>query len=420
VYALLPLIGATAAWAEDPPAAPAAPESAPAPTPAPAPPPTAPSAEDLAAIEAALAADSAPAPAPARGAGGTQSMNPDISFIADVAFAWFSAEEPLMVGGHDPTANGFTLQQLEMAIAAPVDPYFSFHSNLVFSLFGVEIEEVYGTTSALPGRFQVRAGQFLTRYGRINPTHPHSWDFVDQAVPIGRLFGGEGNRGLGLEATWLAPTPWYVELVASETYAGGESTARSFWGAQDPGFASPLDLQTTLALKQFFPLGSDLSLAWGLSGALGPNPTGLGNRTEIYGTDVYLKYRPVSRGGESVVSFQGELMHRRRQVPEDVLADWNGYGQVFWRFARRWGAAARYEFGTAATGLDGTVADDPLDPEWTALRQRISANTTFWPTEFSRLRLQAHTDLAGWREEPDYAALLAVEFNVGAHGAHAF
>lgn len=380
-------------------------------------------AEEFAELQAALAADAPPAPSPTPlgGAAGLQSLNPDFAFIADMALAAFSAEEPLMSGGHDPAVNGFSLQQLELSFGRTVDPYFRLDGNLVFSLFGVEIEEVYGTTLALPGRFQVRAGQFLTRFGRFNPTHPHTWKFVDQPFAVGRVFGGEGNRGLGVEASWLAPTPWYVEVIASETMAAGESTARSFYGAEDLGVRSPADLQSTVAVRQFFPLGTNLSFDWGLSAALGPNPTGIGNRTEVYGTDVYLKYRPVSRESSTIVSLEGELLHRRRQVPEDVLTDWNGFVTVFWRFAPRWGAAARYELGTPALGLGGEPVDDPLDPEWTSTRQRWSTNLTWWPTEFSRLRLQGDADLVPWHDDPvDWAGLLAVEFNIGAHGAHKF
>jgi hypothetical protein len=107
-------------------------------------------------------------------------------------------------------------------------------------------------------------------------------------------------------------------------------------------------------------------------------------------------------------------------VPDDVLSDFSGYGQLFWRFDQRWATAARYELGTPARKLFGTVGNDPLDPEWTDNRQRISANVTFWPTEFSRLRLQGATDLIGWRERPDYSIFLALEVVMGAHGAHAF
>lgn len=378
-------------------------------------------AEEIAAFEAAMAAEAPAVPPPTRPVGAVlQSLNPDIAFIGDVAFAYFSADEPMMSGGHDPNVNGFTLQQLELSVNKSVDPYFKFDSSIVFSLFGVEVEEVYATTLALPGRFQVRAGQFLTRFGRVNGMHPHAWDFVDQNLAIGRVFGGEANRGLGVELSWLAPTPWYVEVVGSGTGAAGEGTARSFYGAEDLGFETPLDLENLVAVKQFFPFGPNLSLAWGLSGAFGPNASGIGNRTDIYGTDVYLKYRPITTESSFILSLQAEWLYRRRQVPDDVLDDHTGYAQVFCRFAPRWGAAARYEVGTPAMTSDGLVAEDPLDPDWTENRQRTALSVTFWPTEFSRIRLQGDGDLPGWKDEPEWAGMLAFEFNVGAHGAHAF
>ncbi|MGA9522612.1 MAG: zinc-regulated TonB-dependent outer membrane receptor, partial [Myxococcaceae bacterium] len=399
------------------------------------PPSPEPTPEELEEIERALGADAAarareqapeaateqpPAPAPSAGFS-LQSLNPDISFIADVAGAWFTAEQPLQSGGHDPTENGFTLQQLELAVSSTVDPYFKFNANLVFGLFGVEIEEVYATTLGLPYRLQLRAGQFLTRFGRFNPTHLHAWQFVDQPFAIGRVFGGEGNRGLGAELSWLAPLPWYVEVTGSVTEARGEATARSFLGATTEPIRSPFDLQYTGAVKQFFPLSDDLSLNWGLSAATGPSALGNQNRTDVFGTDLYLKYRPISDpGNPTVVSLHAEILYRRRQAPEDLLQDVNAWAELFWRFAQRWSVAARYELGTPAYGLGGEIVPDPLDPEWAQSRQRASANLTFWPTEFSRVRLQGAADLVGWREAPSYSVMLALEFAVGAHGAHAF
>ncbi len=344
----------------------------------------------------------------------------DISLILDVAAAAFTSPEPLQGGGHDPTQSGFNFQQLEMAIGSVVDPYLRFDSNIVFSQFGVEVEEAYVTSLDLPASLQVRAGQFLTRFGRINPTHPHSWDFADQPIALSRIFGGEGNRGLGAELSWLSPLPWHVEVLGSVTDAAGASTARSFFGGQAGRVLSPLDLQLTGVVKQFFELSDDWSLLWGLSTATGPNPTGYRNRTDVFGSDLYVKYRPTTGNTNTSLALQAEVFYRRRQVPADVLTDVNGYGQLVWRLSQRWATAARYEFGTAAHGEDGRVAPDPLDPEWTEARHRVSANVTFWPTEFSRLRLQGATDAVGWRERTDYSVFLTLEAVVGAHGAHAF
>lgn len=350
-----------------------------------------------------------------------QSLNPDLAFIADLALAWFDPNGSLETGGHDPTQTGFTLQELELTAGKSVDPYFRFDANIVFHQEGVEIEEVYATTLALPYRLQMRAGQFLTRFGRMNATHPHTWAFVDQPFSIGRVLGGDGNRGLGTELSWLAPLPWYLELVGSVTDAHGGETARSFYGDADVPINSPLDFEYLAAVKQFFPLSDDLSLLWGLSAANGPNANGVSTRTQLYGTDLYLKYRPISDpSNPTIVSLQAEALYRVRSFGTDSLRDLNGYAELLWRFDPRWATAARYEFGTPSYGSNGEVAFDPLDPEWTSFRHRVSANLTFWPTEFSRLRLQAGSDVPTWRDRPIYSVMLAFEFAVGAHGAHSF
>ena len=150
-------------------------------------------------------ASAASAPSQAR----PPAKNLDIAVILDTALAWFS-EEGLQTGAHDPTDTGFHLQQVEMALGQNVDHLFELRAYLVFTQFGVELEEAYGRSLALPGGFQFRAGQFLTRMGRLNATHPHAWSFIDQAMVNGTFLGSEGSRGAGLEVSWLAPLPWYV------------------------------------------------------------------------------------------------------------------------------------------------------------------------------------------------------------------
>jgi hypothetical protein len=350
---------------------------------------------------------------PQLGSGPGDSMNPDISFILDIALAAFTTDEPLQLGAHDPSENGFNFQQLEMAISKSVDPYFRFDGNLVFSPFGVEIEEAYATTLALPWNLQARVGQFLTRFGRFNNTHPHAWLFLDLLLVHGKYFGPELNRGLGAEASVLLPLPWYVEVLASGTDARGAATARSFYGGENVPTQSPADLQYTLAAKQFFPLSDDWSAFWGLSAALGPNATGRDNRTDIYGTDLYLKWRPITEGRDyRFVALQAELLQRRRQVPGNMLMDHGAYAYLIWHFAQRWQTGLRQEW---VAGLE----NDPLDPEWDSDRQRTSAQLTFFPTEFSRIRAQVNHDRPGWTDAY-WGAFLGFEVSVGAHGAHTF
>jgi hypothetical protein len=337
----------------------------------------------------------------------------DIALILDVAAAWYSDEDSASLGAHDPSRTGFTLQQLEMAIGANIDPFLRLDANLVFSEFGVELEEAYATTTALPGRLQFRAGQFLTAFGRANPTHPHSWRFANQTLMVGKFFGGEASRGVGIEASWLTPLPWYVELTGSATDAGGECCARSFFGANDLGVRGPADLLYTTRLEQFWSLSSNWSLLWGLSAQFGPNASGNGNRSEIYGSDLLLRYRPLASTQRSALSLQLEGAFRSRQVPDDVLQDGGGYAELAWTVSPRWETGVRAEM---VSGLES----DPLDSDWISTRRRLAVQGTFYPSHFSRVRLQIQHDHMAWRPQAVLGAIVSLEVLAGAHGSHEY
>src|SRR5262249_2317146 len=90
----------------------------------------------------------------------------------------------------------------------------------------------YLTTLELPYNLQLKAGQFFNAFGRLNPTHPHTWDFVDQPVINSRVLGPDGLRAPGAQLSWLTPLPFFAELTGSIQNSQGE-TAASFRG--DPG-----------------------------------------------------------------------------------------------------------------------------------------------------------------------------------------
>ncbi len=338
-----------------------------------------------------------------------QSMNPDMALTADFALAWFSEKTNYQTGAHDPTSTGFQLQQLEMTLGASVDHIFRMDVNLVFSLSGVELEEAYATTLGLPWNLQLRAGQFLSRFGRINPTHPHTWDFVDQPFVIGKFYGAEGNRGLGLEISWLAPLPWYLELVGSAQMATSNASNRSYLGSTGTTDGVQ-DFLYTLAIKQFFPLHDQVGMFWGLNAQTAPNATGKDNRTNIFGTDLHIKYSPKDYP-EMALVFQTEAMFRLRQVPGDMLFDGAGYAQLVWQITREWATGLRGEYGSGLT-------NDTLDPFWNEDRWRATVQVSWFPSHFSRLRAQASIDVPKWQSDPVYALFLALELTAGTHPAH--
>ncbi len=374
--------------------------------------------DEEAALVAALAADAELEASTAREAeprsnhafvAAIQSFNPDMALIADFALSWFSKKENYQSGAHDPTQTGFQLQQLEMSLSASVDHYFRFDSNLVYSSGGVEIEEAYVTTLELPCSLQLRAGQFLSRFGRINATHPHSWDFVDQPFILGKFFGSEGNRGLGVELSWLTPLPWYLEISLAAQNATSNASNRSYLGATGETRGAQ-DFLYTATIKQFFSPSERFGIYWGLSGQFGPNATGRDNRTEIYGTDLHLKYTS-EKYPDMFVVLQLEAMVRHRQVPRDSLWDGGGYAQLVWNIHKNWATGVRGEYGSG-------LKSDVLDPFWSDERWRATYQVTWMPTHFSRLRGQASIDIPKWEKDPVYALMLSFEILAGTHPAH--
>lgn len=89
------------------------------------------------------------------------------------------------------------------------------------------------------------------------------------------------------------------------------------------------------------------------------------------------------------------------------------FSQALWGFKPGWVAGLRWEYATA----DGDTATDPLRDT----RKRLSPNLTWYPTEFSKLRLQYNRDRAEHLADKTADSIwLQVEFNLGAHMAHVF
>ena len=48
-------------------------------------------------------------------------------------------------------------------------------------------------------------------FGRNNPQHPHTWDFVDAPLAYQAFFGGQYKPD-GVQLKWLAPLDRYLEI----------------------------------------------------------------------------------------------------------------------------------------------------------------------------------------------------------------
>jgi hypothetical protein len=365
----------------------------------------------------------------------------NIGFVALTDFGWSSERDvrSLQLGDHDPRVRGFTIPNAEISLDGNVDPYFKAFANIVFKLdeegeTGVELEEAFLLTTSLPGRLQLKAGQFFAEFGRQNVQHPHSWAFVDQPLALNRVFGPEGLRGQGARVSWLAPTPFYTEVMVGVLNSAGGTTF-SFRGEESSEIHGGIpaevevnggsDMLFVPRISTSFDLTSTQTLVLGASAALGPNNSGTDANTSIVGGDLYWKWKsPTAAQGFPFISLQTEYLYRKYEaaeresatdpfltLPAESLRDMGAYAELLWGVKPRIVAGFRADF---ANG-DDAAFETPLRGD----RSRYSPNFTLYPTEFSKLRIQYnYDDRKGIGI--DHSVWFQFEFLLGAHASHKF
>jgi hypothetical protein len=397
--------------------------------------------------------------------GGAQLQLLDVSF--DVLFAAGTSTEreasleELEGGGHDPHKRGFTLQNAELFLGGAVDPYIDAGANIIFFIDPegetvVELEEAYVTTRSLPCGLQLKAGQFFTEFGRLNPRHPHQWHWQDQPVINTRLFGPDGMRGPGVRLNWLVPVEWFSQVYVGMQNANGE-TMSSFLASEEffaerPVGGRPFVDRDVRALNDVLYLvrwenswtSCDDEVTWlaGVSGVFGPNATGPDGHTEIYGTDLTMKWKPATteRGWPFIV-WESEIMNRHYVADNftdlgdpidplddvilsgETLRDWGFYTQVLHGCRLRWAVGIRYEFVHGnGPSLDENFAQISRDDDpFRDTRHRVAPLVAWHPTEFSRFRFQYNFDYADHIGGMDaHSFWIGAEWLYGAHSAHKF
>jgi hypothetical protein len=258
-----------------------------------------------------------------------------------------------------------------------------------------------------------------------------------------RLFGEDGARQTGFRLGWLLPVDWYAELHYGAQNATGE-TMVSFLANDEVFEERPIagrpfverevkslnDLAHLFRFVTGFDLGETWSAQLGASALLGPNATGPGGRTRIYGADAVAKWRPVrSDQGWPFLTVEAEWLERdyradanlddpNNPFPSKTFDDRGGYVQGLWGFRKRLAAGMRAEYASSsgASFPDGRD-DDPFRGD----RLRLSPLLLFQQSEFARWRLQYNYDRAEFLAEDDsHSVWLVLELGIGPHAAHRY
>jgi hypothetical protein len=356
---------------------------------------------------------------------GSSLMNPALSFILDGSFGYYGvhagdfAALDLPVAGDDPsdTREGFGVQEIELGAQSAIDPYLEGAIFLTIpNLEGLEVEEGYLVTTALPANLQIKAGTFRSQVGRNNTQHLHMQNFTRRPLMTAPLFGADGFRGPGAQLSVLLPLPWFATVYGEAFSIAGSEDATGLATFGGGARMTPKNLTYTGVLEQFWELSESTSILLGANFATGrvfdcmgavPCDVTLatGPRSYLYGGDLYFKWKPPNES-KTYSSLQWTTEWFARSIAGGGPTEGAGYTEPVVQIARRFYLGGRFDLMGLPSG--------PNIPR----RYGYAASLTFAPSEFSRVRLYGQ-ELTGSGMSAT-VAFLQVEYSMGAHGAHPF
>ena len=333
-------------------------------------------------------------------------------------------------------ANRFFPQEVEVGFFGQIDPYA--RAMVIFEAgeeldegtgtrsFGVDLAEAWLELMALPFDTQVKAGLMRLDFGYLNVLHQHDRPFVDIPAVLQQFFGDEGLAESGFELKWLAPTPFYLQLLAG-VYSGDNEVA---FGSST--FAEPLVLTRA---RTFFDIGETSGLQLdvsGLTGIIGGDRPNSGSRASYLDVGLRYKYTPVgwrhallTLGGEGILAWRpdagatdsGEAALQNsslRAAQEPDTSDTTlRYGTYVYAELQPW---ARWKFGVRYDWTE--FPEGPGGHLWA-----VTPYVSFMPSEFLLFRLgYKYTQQSGGTSSPDNLSeiLFQMSFILGAHPAHGF
>lgn len=383
-------------------------------------------------------------------------FNPAISLILDGRYAQY--HDPLELPGFqmgpesELPAEGFSLGHSELTLSANVDDRFYGSASLAIhehdGTTEVELEEAFLETLGLGYGATVKFGRFLSNIGYLNSQHEHAWSFYDAPLIYTALFG-KTLYDDGVQARWLAPTNFFLELGAEwtrgDSFPGGENDGNEGKAlfiklGDDLGQTASWQLGASAYTTRFAERSGD-GHAHEDHGHDADHSAELifeDGDVDLYGVDAVFKWSPSGQPRQQQLVLQAEYFQRKESAishfseeADSLEADYDGeqsgyYVQAVYRFRPQWQTGIRYdevkpdnefvELDAAGIDMEEFLEETELGSDETITRNSVML--AYSPSEFSRIRLQYnHRD---WGENRDDLWVLQYTMSLGSHGAHSY
>jgi hypothetical protein len=362
--------------------------------------------------------------------GSSNLSNPNISLILDTRVYTSNLSNSELAAKGIPgytlegleMKKGFNLDSAELAFFSSVDPYFNLYANIPITVEGVQLEEAYVVSTALPSGWQLKLGRFKSNITRLDAMHPHAWDFTDIALPYRAFVGTEGLGGEnGAQVTYLLPLPIYV-LAGAEALQGENSLILNGEAWQGPqaytGFIKTSIDTSDLSTLYFGP--------WVLAGQTKTDQVIAGEtltgQSTLTGLEAVWKWKPYAGIGLTVQS-EYMYLHQEGDLANAAISlgglqrNQDGF---YIQSVYQW---HQYRMGARYDRLALVSDQFEIDHEQQDLGEipwRATASCEYDPDEFTNIRLQYTYDASARTGQINREVMLQFIYAIGAHPAHTF
>ncbi|RMF67648.1 MAG: hypothetical protein D6743_04585 [Calditrichaeota bacterium] len=340
-----------------------------------------------------------------------QNMNPNISVIGTILGAASSLDaldrnvdlafqegEFSFQAAVDPYAKADVFISFGKEVEAPLVPEPDTSEPMGPSGLEPEIEEAYVTLLSLPFSTQLKAGKFRSRFGKINETHPHAYNFINTPLMYTNFLGADGLNDEGISINWLLPNAAFFQELTFQVTSGP---------LESSGFARAEDNHLLYLghLRNLFDLNENTTLELGFTGLVGPNNSE-GQTTKIFASDLTVKWKPLRFNRYKSIEWMSEFLVSKHDGVERDVTSIGLYSFLRYQVAKRWFLGAKYDYSEF--------------PEFSDLHhQAFSGIVQFFTTEFQKFELEYRYNQGDFFSDFSDIKMRAV-FVIGSHGAHQY
>ena len=239
-------------------------------------------------------------------------VNPDISILGQPTMTWTDAKE---VNGQ-PVTDRKRLRldpgETEIVFDSYLNPYARGMFTLSLGSDGIGLEEGYFTIlRGLPGGLNVKGGKYRVGFGKLNPSHSHTYPFPDRFRVLRQYLPGEDSfNETGISLSERLPLPGDLSVIASADYLQGDSFHPGGQGTAPDSRSGETRPAVLGRLETFTMVGERSGLEFGMSAVQGTNNVAAGTRTTVLGLDAKAK---LWKSASSYLVLQAEALGLDRE-----------------------------------------------------------------------------------------------------------